>query len=186
MLRNSFFPLQFFISRQKFTAICFYLYHDILLAFSLPFLSQQCFLCLDIILALLQELLRQCHDIKLLCQDIVLSSDFHYAATFISLLQHFSFNPSHIMSRQSCEISRQSFASKFSSALSLLRHITACCDTALLVALNFYCNIMRLCRDILGLCRDIMILCCDISALPNFFAAFLVGFVSFTFKTCKT
>ena len=39
--------------------------------------------------------------------DRLLSSDSHYVATLTSLLQHLSFSSSHIMSRQSCEMSRQ-------------------------------------------------------------------------------
>ena len=72
-----------------------------------PILVATILLCHDIILALFQELLRQCRNIKIHCRDIVLSSDFHYVATFISLLQPFLVNPSHIMSRQSFEMSRQ-------------------------------------------------------------------------------
>ena len=131
---------------QNFTAIYFDLCcnrakecRDILLAFYLPFFSQQSFLCHDIILALLQELLRQCHDIKIHCRDIVLSSDFHYVATFIYLLQHFLDNPSHIMSRQSFEMSQQSlnvqleFNFVFVTIYNcLLRHCLASCLELLL------------------------------------------------------
>ena len=62
---------------------------------------------------------------------IVLSSDFHYAITFIYLLQHFFVSPSHIMSRQSFKISRHTLNFQLEFNLSLLQHITACCDTTL-------------------------------------------------------
>ena len=65
-------------------------------------------LCHDIILEFLQELLKQCRDIKIHCRDIVLSYDFHYVETFIILLQHFLVNRSHIISQHNCEMSRQS------------------------------------------------------------------------------
>ena len=78
------------MSWQNLTAICFDLYRDraeeccdILLAFYLTFLSQHCFLCNDIILALIQEIFRQCRNIKIHCHDIIMSSNFHYVATLI-------------------------------------------------------------------------------------------------------
>ena len=130
------------------------------------------FLCHDIILALLQELLRQCRDIKIHCRNIVLSSDFHYVTIFISLLQHFSINPSHIMSRRSFEMSQQSlnFQLEFNFVFvtiyhCLLRH----CPVDCLELLLQHSEIMSL-----HFC------------LSQFFANFLAGFVSFTFKTCKT
>ena len=49
-----------------------------------------------------------CRDIVVFCQNKVLSSDFLYVSTLTSLLKHFSVNLSHIMLRQSCEMSRQS------------------------------------------------------------------------------
>ena len=52
--------------------------------------------------------LDQCHDIVLFCRKKVLSSDFLYVSTLTSLSQHFLVNLSHIMSRQSYEMSRQS------------------------------------------------------------------------------
>ena len=68
--------------------------------------------------------------IKIHCRDIVLSSDFHYVATFISLLQHFSVNPSHIMSRQSCEMSRQSLNFKL--------------ELSFVFVATYHCNVVTL------------------------------------------
>ena len=115
---------------------------------------------------LLQELLKQCRDIKIHCHDIVLSFDFQYVATFISLLQHLSVNHSHTMSRQSFEMSQQylNFQLEFNFVFVATYH---CLLSTLLVALSFCCDIMRLCRDILRLCHDIF-------ALANFLLLFLL------------
>ena len=74
--------------------------------------------------------LDQCRDIQILCRNKVLSSDFLYVLTLTSLSQHLSVNFSHIMPRQSCEMSRQT---SFLALVQLDRccNITsACCDIA--------------------------------------------------------
>ena len=98
-----------------------------------------------------QKLLKQCCDKK---ESIVV--------TLFYLLQHFLFNPSQIMSRQSCEVSRQSLSLYLELNFIFVVTYIVCCDIDLLVALSFCCDILRLCRDILKLC-------CDISTLVNFY-----------------
>ena len=71
--------------------------------------------------------LDQCCDIKLFFHDKILSSIFLYVSTHTSLSQHLLVNLSHIMSRQSCEMSRQS------SFLALIQ-LDLCYDITLLVA----------------------------------------------------
>ena len=51
--------------------------------------------------------LDQCRDIQILYHDKVLSSDFLYVSTLTSLSQHLLVNFSHVMLRQSCEMSRK-------------------------------------------------------------------------------
>ena len=73
MSRHSFFPLQFFMPRHRFECL-----DKTVLPFALINVEDRAKECRDI---LLQELLRQCHDIKIHCRDIVLSLDLHYVTT---------------------------------------------------------------------------------------------------------
>ena len=117
---------------------------------------------------MVQQLFNHCRDRKIHyrdrkihCHNKVLSFDCHYVATLISLSQHLSFNFSHFVSRQSCEMSQQSLLLTLSSASILLRH-----------------GFCWLCCDILKLCRDI-------SALANFMPLFLLDFLLLHSKSTK-
>ena len=77
---------------------------------------------------MVQQLFNHCHDRKIHYHDKVLSFDYYYVATFTSLSQHLSFNISHFVLRQSCEMSRQSSLLTLSLASTLLRHSISYCD----------------------------------------------------------
>ena len=73
-------------------------------------LLQYSFPCQDRILVLLQELFSCSVTTELSnVTTIHLLSNFHCVVTFMYVLQHFSCNSSHIVSRHICEMSRQSF-----------------------------------------------------------------------------
>ena len=95
----------------------------------------------------------------------------------------------HFMSRHSFVVSQHSF---FPLQFFMLRHGCECLDKNCTAIFFHQCRDRAkkyhdiLFQELLKQCRNIKIHCRDISALANFFAVFLAGFVSFTFKTCKT